>query len=151
VEVYWEVREPELLVSELVSPELALVDPLLRERLLAQSRLHGSLRAEPQVQPIQEPPVLAEPGGAQLRRGQAVAWALVTTSCAAALAITTFALARGTGRPAVAPPAPPVVAVVTSSTPPRATPVVDHRTEAQKLELAVLLRSPMRDPFSPAP
>jgi hypothetical protein len=159
VETYWEGSQ-----AEVVSPELALVDPVLRERLLSQSRPGRKGNAEPATDPIDEPPVStptvpdstpseAELGRGPTRRGRVIAWTSVTASCAAAFAIVALAYAQhpsGTH----APPASPAVAVVTTYTPPptvtppAATTTVDQRSEADKIRLQVLLRSPMRDPFA---
>ena len=155
MEIYWEGRHPEP-----VSPELALVDPVLRETLLSRSRLTGSSRAEPSFDLIGQPLVLPPPpipasarsgaatGGEQMRRSHVIAWTSVTTSCATAFAIAMLAHSQHPRQTHATPPVGPAVAVVPMYTP-SATPV-EQRTEAEKRRLAILLRSPMRDPFSRA-
>jgi len=99
-------------------------------------------------------PTVAEQGGGQTRRGRVVAWTSVTTSCAAAFAIVMLAHAQHPNGTHAIPPASPAVAVVTTYTPPptvtppATTTTVDQRSEADKIRLQVLLRSPMRDPFA---
>jgi hypothetical protein len=151
VETYWEGAQ-----AEMVSPELALVDPVLRERLLSQSPVVGRGTAEPPVDstPV-EPPT---PSGGRVRRGRVVAWTSISASCAVAFAIVMFALAQHPSGAHAIPPAGPAVAVVTTYTPPATvTPAqtavttsttVDQRSEADKIRLQVLLRAPMRDPFA---
>jgi hypothetical protein len=130
VEFYWEGWQ-----FEPVSPELALVDPVLRERLLAQPVVLPA-------PPMPDPPL----GGRQIRRSDIIAWTSFAASCATVLALVTLARFQ---HPRHTPPTPsvgPVVALVTTYTPPAAP--IDQRSDAEKRELAALLRSPMRDPFS---
>jgi hypothetical protein len=153
VETYWEgLPEP-------VSPELALVDPVLREKLLSQWPLTDSHDDEPPDHCIDEPldlpaaPVTASTDGSDAVEGHTrpshvIAWGSVTTSCATAFAIAILGLSQHPGKTVLPPPAAPAVAVVTAYTPPAAP--VDQRSETEKRALAALLRSPMRDPFSHA-
>ena len=155
MELYWEGWQPEP-----VSPELALVDPVLRERLLSHPRLNTVTPAVQVVDWIVPPLVLPAPpmpdparGGAareggQMRRGDIVAWTSLTASCGTALALVMLAHSQHPRPIRPAPPARPAVAFVTTYTP--AAPPLEQKTEAEKRRLALLLRSPMRDPFSRA-
>jgi hypothetical protein len=142
VEFYWEGWQ-----RELISPELALVDPVLREKLLSQPEPPTDHEVAP-LDSVEPTPELQAFVSEYPRRNNTVAWASLTASLVTALALFVLALSQ---RPHHAPPAPAVaptaVAIVTTYRPPA--PPVDHRTEAQKLELEALLRSPARDPFSP--
>jgi hypothetical protein len=155
VELYWEGWQ-----TEPVSPELALVDPVLRARLLARPRLGGSTLVVPSVDWIGQPPVLpasaipepargeAATDGRQVRRSDVIAWTSFTAACGTALALVVLAHSQHARRIHVPQPLGPVVALVTTHSPPAAP--LEQRTEAEKRRLAILLRSPMRDPFSPA-
>jgi hypothetical protein len=135
VEFYREGWQPEL-----VSPELALVDPVLREKLLS---------CAPVVEAVGEPPVLPAPALADvlpMRRGDVIAWTSVVASCATAFALVMLAHFQHSPKPHPTPVVAPRIALITTYTPPPAP--TDTRSEAQKLELASLLRSPARDPFS---
>jgi hypothetical protein len=155
VETYWEGRLPEP-----VSPELALVDPVLREKLRLQSLTAagglGERRAEAIGQLLVFPSPLVHASAPrasatrreQMRRSDVIAWTLVAMSCATAFAVAVLAHARHPHRAPAAPLVRPVVAVIPTYTPSATT--VEQLTEAEKRRLALLLRSPMRDPFSRA-
>jgi hypothetical protein len=155
VELYWEGWQ-----TEPVSPELALVDPVLREKLLARPRPSASTLVVPSVDWIEQPLVLpasaipeptrreAATDGRQIRGSDVIAWTSFAAACGTALALVLLAHSQHARRIHVPQPVGPVVALVTTYTPPAAP--LEQRTEAEKRRLAILLRSPMRDPFSPA-
>jgi hypothetical protein len=150
VDTYWEGRTPEP-----ISPELALVDPVLREKLLSQSRPSVAELLVDLVVPLDLPAAAVPAAGPgedvagerRTRWSRLVAWGSVTASCATALALAAVAFTEHPhGAGAVPPVAPAALSVVTAYTPPA--PPVDQRSPAEKRQLASLLRAPMRDPFA---
>jgi hypothetical protein len=83
-----------------------------------------------------------------MRRGDVVAWTSLTASCGTALALVMLAYSQHPHQAWPTPPVGPAVAFVTTYTPPTAP--IEQKTDAEKRRLALLLRLPMRDPFSRA-
>jgi hypothetical protein len=83
-----------------------------------------------------------------MRRSDVIAWTSLTASCGTALVLVMLAYSQHPRQTHPTPPVGPAVAFVTTYTPP--TPPVEQKTGAEKRRLAVLLRLPMRDPFSRA-
>jgi hypothetical protein len=150
--------------SEVLSPELVLVDPELRRRLL--SRPSQPATATQPRRPSTWPPLRVAaakppapmPAARTAKRRGASKRAYVFVTAAAIVAVTAVILAQTMAVRPTVPEAPtaPAAAVATPAqtvtveahfTPP---PPAKHLSAGEKQRLASLLRMPMRDPFAPA-
>jgi len=140
--------------SQQISPELALVDPVLRRQLLTELELvpvrrPGSVAESPLERPA--PASHAEPPanrarGALERTCLAIGWA---TAAAIIMGSVTLGLAHGlqNGSSSQTGQEPSPLIAIAPYTPP--TPQVRHLSATERHRRAELMRLPIRDPFAP--